>query len=130
MAGAILAARLQRVPVVIDGYVSTAAAALLHAAGVTRLVHAGAAADPGGRLAAEQRGVDRGRDRGVDQAGHARKVAAVEAALACHQGHLDDPLAVMALVRRRRARRCPPPPPPCRTPSWRRRPSRSSPARW
>lgn len=31
MAGAILAARLQRVPVVIDGYVSTAAAAVLHA---------------------------------------------------------------------------------------------------
>ena len=37
-----------------------------------------------------------GRGTGVDQAGHARKVAAVEAALACHQGHLDDPLAVMA----------------------------------
>ncbi|KAB1075241.1 nicotinate-nucleotide--dimethylbenzimidazole phosphoribosyltransferase [Methylobacterium planeticum] len=31
MAGAILAARLQRVPVVLDGYVATAAAAILHA---------------------------------------------------------------------------------------------------
>ena len=31
MAGAIIAARLQRVPVVIDGYVATAAAAVLHA---------------------------------------------------------------------------------------------------
>jgi nicotinate-nucleotide--dimethylbenzimidazole phosphoribosyltransferase len=31
MAGAILAARLQRIPVVIDGYVATAAAAVLHA---------------------------------------------------------------------------------------------------
>ena len=31
MAGAILAARLQRVPVVLDGYVATAAAAVLHA---------------------------------------------------------------------------------------------------
>jgi nicotinate-nucleotide--dimethylbenzimidazole phosphoribosyltransferase len=31
MAGAILAARLQRVPVVLDGYVATASAAILHA---------------------------------------------------------------------------------------------------
>jgi nicotinate-nucleotide--dimethylbenzimidazole phosphoribosyltransferase len=31
MAGAILAARLQRIPVVLDGYVATAAAAVLHA---------------------------------------------------------------------------------------------------
>jgi len=31
MAGAILAARLQRIPVVLDGYVATAAAAILHA---------------------------------------------------------------------------------------------------
>jgi nicotinate-nucleotide--dimethylbenzimidazole phosphoribosyltransferase len=31
MAGAILAARLQRIPVVLDGYVATSAAAILHA---------------------------------------------------------------------------------------------------
>ena len=31
MAGAILAARLQRIPVILDGYVATAAAAVLHA---------------------------------------------------------------------------------------------------
>ncbi|MGX7704666.1 nicotinate-nucleotide--dimethylbenzimidazole phosphoribosyltransferase [Methylobacterium sp. Gmos1] len=37
-----------------------------------------------------------GRGTGIDEAGFARKVAAVEAALTCHQGHLDDPLAVMA----------------------------------
>ncbi|MFE1600105.1 nicotinate-nucleotide--dimethylbenzimidazole phosphoribosyltransferase [Methylobacterium sp. ID0610] len=37
-----------------------------------------------------------GRGTGVDEAGFARKVAAVEAALARHAGHLDDPLAVLA----------------------------------
>ncbi|MEQ4598537.1 MAG: nicotinate-nucleotide--dimethylbenzimidazole phosphoribosyltransferase, partial [Methylobacteriaceae bacterium] len=39
MAGAILAARLQRVPVVLDGYVATAAAAILHAADPHALDH-------------------------------------------------------------------------------------------
>ena len=36
-----------------------------------------------------------GRGTGVDAGGHARKVAAVEAALAHHAGHLDDPLEVL-----------------------------------
>jgi nicotinate-nucleotide--dimethylbenzimidazole phosphoribosyltransferase len=39
MAGAILAARLQHVPVLLDGYVATAAAAVLHAADATALDH-------------------------------------------------------------------------------------------
>ena len=39
MAGAILAARLQRVPVVLDGYVATAAAAVLHALDPSALEH-------------------------------------------------------------------------------------------
>ncbi|MCJ2134481.1 nicotinate-nucleotide--dimethylbenzimidazole phosphoribosyltransferase [Methylobacterium sp. J-026] len=39
MVGAILAARLQRIPVVIDGYVATAAAAVLHAADPSALDH-------------------------------------------------------------------------------------------
>lgn len=39
MAGAILAARLQRVPVVLDGYVATAAAAILHAVDAGALDH-------------------------------------------------------------------------------------------
>lgn len=39
MAGAIIAARLQRVPVVIDGYVATAAAAVLHAIDPRALDH-------------------------------------------------------------------------------------------
>ncbi|KAA2236187.1 nicotinate-nucleotide--dimethylbenzimidazole phosphoribosyltransferase [Salinarimonas soli] len=37
-----------------------------------------------------------GRGTGVDDAGLARKVAVVEAALAQHAGHLDDPLEVLA----------------------------------
>ena len=37
-----------------------------------------------------------GRGTGVDAAGLARKVAAVEAALAHHSGHLDDPLEILA----------------------------------
>jgi nicotinate-nucleotide--dimethylbenzimidazole phosphoribosyltransferase len=43
MCGAILAARLARVPVLIDGYVATAAAAILHAADATALDHCMAA---------------------------------------------------------------------------------------
>jgi nicotinate-nucleotide--dimethylbenzimidazole phosphoribosyltransferase len=39
MAGAILAARLQRVPVVLDGYVATAAAAILHAVHPSTIDH-------------------------------------------------------------------------------------------
>ena len=39
MAGAILAARLQRVPVILDGYVATAAAAILHAVDPAALDH-------------------------------------------------------------------------------------------
>ncbi len=37
-----------------------------------------------------------GRGTGVDEAGLARKISAVEAALAVHAGHLDDPLEVLA----------------------------------
>ncbi|WP_430910380.1 nicotinate-nucleotide--dimethylbenzimidazole phosphoribosyltransferase [Methylobacterium sp. sgz302541] len=36
-----------------------------------------------------------GRGTGVDEAGIGRKIAAVEAALACHAGHLGDPLEVL-----------------------------------
>jgi len=39
MAGAILAARMNRVPVIVDGYVSTAAAAILHALNPSALDH-------------------------------------------------------------------------------------------
>ncbi len=43
MSGAILAARLQRIPVLIDGYVATAAAAILHAMRPDALAHCVAA---------------------------------------------------------------------------------------
>ncbi|HUE45085.1 MAG TPA: nicotinate-nucleotide--dimethylbenzimidazole phosphoribosyltransferase, partial [Aestuariivirgaceae bacterium] len=43
MCGAILAARLARIPVLIDGYVASAAAAILHAADATALDHCMAA---------------------------------------------------------------------------------------
>lgn len=36
-----------------------------------------------------------GRGTGVDDAGHARKIAAVDAALATHAGHLGDPLEIL-----------------------------------
>lgn len=39
MAGAILAARIEKVPVIIDGFVATAAAAILHAANASALDH-------------------------------------------------------------------------------------------
>jgi nicotinate-nucleotide--dimethylbenzimidazole phosphoribosyltransferase len=39
LAGAILAARLERIPVVLDGYVVTAAAAILHAVEPTAIDH-------------------------------------------------------------------------------------------
>jgi nicotinate-nucleotide--dimethylbenzimidazole phosphoribosyltransferase len=32
---------------------------------------------------------------GIDESGRARKIAAVEAALACHAGHLEDPLEIL-----------------------------------
>lgn len=36
-----------------------------------------------------------GRGTGIDDAGHARKVAVIEAGLARHAGHLDDPLEIL-----------------------------------
>lgn len=36
-----------------------------------------------------------GRGTGIDEAGYARKVAAIEAALERHRGHLDDPLEIL-----------------------------------
>lgn len=54
MAGAILAARLHRIPVILDGYVATAAAAILHAIDPAALDHCLAghvSAEPGHRRA-------------------------------------------------------------------------------
>lgn len=91
MAGAILAARLQRVPVVLDGYVATAAAAVLHALDPHALDHCIA-----GHLSAEgaHRDVlDRLGLRPVltldmrlgEASGAALAVGLLKGALACHR---------------------------------------------
>ena len=92
IAGAILAARLQRIPVVLDGYVATAAAAVLHALDPSALDHCVA-----GHLSAE------GAHREVlerigkipllalgmrlgEASGAALAMALIRAAAACHAG--------------------------------------------
>jgi nicotinate-nucleotide--dimethylbenzimidazole phosphoribosyltransferase len=92
LAGAILAARLNRVPVVLDGYVVTAAAALLHALDRSALDHCiaghvsaeGAHADVLQRLGKEpllQLGMRLG-----EASGAALAAGTIKAALACHRG--------------------------------------------
>ncbi|GJD47458.1 Nicotinate-nucleotide--dimethylbenzimidazole phosphoribosyltransferase [Methylobacterium crusticola] len=91
MAGAILAARLQRVPVVIDGYVATAAAAVLHALDPAALDHcvAGHLSAEGAHGAVLERlglvpllslGMRLGEGTGA-----ALALGLVKAALACHR---------------------------------------------
>ncbi len=92
MAGAILAARMQRVPVILDGYVVCAAAAVLHAAAPGILDHCIA----GHRSAEGQHGevlrrlgkeplLDLGMRLG-EGSGAALAAGIVKAALACHTG--------------------------------------------
>lgn len=90
IAGAILAARLERTPVVIDGYVATAAAGVLHAIDASALDHCVA-----GHLSAEKAHarllarlelrpvLDLGMRLG-EGSGGALAVAVVKAAAACH----------------------------------------------
>jgi nicotinate-nucleotide--dimethylbenzimidazole phosphoribosyltransferase len=92
IAGAILAARIERVPVVIDGFVATAAAAVLHALDASALEHCVA-----GHKSAEQAHgrllkrlelkpiLDLGMRLG-EGSGGALAVAVVKAAVACHTG--------------------------------------------
>jgi nicotinate-nucleotide--dimethylbenzimidazole phosphoribosyltransferase len=92
IAGAILAARLQNVPVILDGYVVTAAAACLHALEPSALDHCLA-----GHLSAEgahgealaRMGLRPLLDLGLrlgEGSGAALAVGVVKAALACHTG--------------------------------------------
>lgn len=92
MAGAVLAARLGRVPVLLDGYVSTAAAAVLERLRPGALDHclAGhASAEPGHRRLLERLGkrplleLDM---RLGEASGAALAVGLVRAAVACHTG--------------------------------------------
>lgn len=90
MAGAILAARLARIPVVLDGYVVCAAAAILHAMDPSALDHcvAGHVADEGAHRAVLQRLgkaplLDLGMRLG-EGSGAALALGVVKAAAACH----------------------------------------------
>jgi nicotinate-nucleotide--dimethylbenzimidazole phosphoribosyltransferase len=92
MAGAILAARMQRVPVVLDGYVVTAAAAVLHALNPVTIDHCLAghvSAEPAHRRVLEKLGLAPILDLGMrlgEGSGAALSIGVIKAALACHSG--------------------------------------------
>ncbi|MCR6629005.1 MAG: nicotinate-nucleotide--dimethylbenzimidazole phosphoribosyltransferase [Magnetospirillum sp.] len=92
MAGAVLAARLKRVPVLLDGYVCTAAAAPLEAACKGALDHcvvAHVSAEPGHRRLLDALGKEPLLSLGMrlgEASGAALAVGIVKGALACHTG--------------------------------------------
>ncbi len=92
MAGAILAARMQKVPVLIDGYVATAAAAILKAANPSALDHCligHVSAEPGHLRAIEKLGKTPLLALGMrlgEGSGAALAAGIVKAAAACHSG--------------------------------------------
>jgi len=92
IAGAVMAARRAAIPVVLDGYVSTAAAAVLHAARPGALDHclvAHASAEPGHRRLLEHLGQAPLLDLGMrlgEGSGAALAVFLLRAAVACHTG--------------------------------------------
>jgi nicotinate-nucleotide--dimethylbenzimidazole phosphoribosyltransferase len=92
MAGAILAARMQRVPVVLDGYVVTAAAAVLHALSPAAIDHCLAghvSAEPAHRRVLATLGLEPILDLGMrlgEGSGAALSIGVIKAALACHSG--------------------------------------------
>jgi nicotinate-nucleotide--dimethylbenzimidazole phosphoribosyltransferase len=92
MAGAILAARERRVPVLLDGFVAGAAAAVLHALEPTALDHVRAAhrsAEPGHKRLLERLGLRPLLDLDMrlgEASGAALAILLCRAALACHTG--------------------------------------------
>jgi nicotinate-nucleotide--dimethylbenzimidazole phosphoribosyltransferase len=92
MAGAILAARMGRVPVVLDGFCSAAAAAVLHAADPRALDHCVAghvSAEPGHRLLLDKLGKPPLLDLGMrlgEASGATLALSILKAAAACHSG--------------------------------------------
>jgi len=92
MAGAILAGRMQRIPVIIDGFVATAAAAILHAAEPTALDHClvgHVSAEPAHISAIEKLGKKPLLDLGMrlgEGTGAALAAAIVKSAALCHSG--------------------------------------------
>lgn len=91
-AGAILAARLNRIPVVLDGYVVTAAAAVLHALDPSALDHCVAghvSAEGAHREVLERLGLRPVLDLGMrlgEGSGAALAMGVIKAAAACHNG--------------------------------------------
>lgn len=92
MAGAILAARTQRIPVIIDGFVATAAAAVLYAADPTALDHClfgHVSAEPAHHKALDAMGKTALLDLGMrlgEGTGAALAAGIVKAAALCHTG--------------------------------------------
>ncbi len=92
IAGAVIAARLARTPVVLDGYTCTAAAAVLHAAHSQALDHclvAHRSAEPGHRRLLEKLGKAPLLDLGMrlgEASGAMLAVLVLKAACACHNG--------------------------------------------
>jgi nicotinate-nucleotide--dimethylbenzimidazole phosphoribosyltransferase len=92
MTAAILAARRQRTPVLLDGFTATAAAAVLHAIRPDAVAHCLAAhrsAEPGHRRLLEQLNLVPLLDLGMrlgEASGAAAAIPLLRAALACHTG--------------------------------------------
>jgi nicotinate-nucleotide--dimethylbenzimidazole phosphoribosyltransferase len=92
IAGAVLAARMGRVPVVLDGFASTAAAAVLFVIAPNMLDHclvAHVSAEPGHRLLLDKIGKRALFDFGMrlgEASGATLAVAVLKAAVACHTG--------------------------------------------
>ncbi|MGH6760162.1 MAG: nicotinate-nucleotide--dimethylbenzimidazole phosphoribosyltransferase [Phyllobacterium sp.] len=91
-AGAILAARVEKIPVIIDGFVATSAAAILHRANPEALDHCligHVSAEPGHRKMVEQLGKKPLLDLGMrlgEGTGAALAAGIVKAAALCHSG--------------------------------------------
>ncbi len=92
MAGAVIAARLQRIPVIVDGFVATAAVAVLHAMDPRALDHclfAHVSAEPAHRRALEAMGKEALLDLGMrlgEGTGAALAAGIVKAAAQVHDG--------------------------------------------
>ncbi|WP_428696609.1 nicotinate-nucleotide--dimethylbenzimidazole phosphoribosyltransferase [Stappia sp.] len=92
MAGAVVAARLQRIPVIVDGFVATAAVAVLHAMDPRALDHclfAHVSAEPAHRRALEAMGKEALLDLGMrlgEGTGAALAAGIVKAAAQVHDG--------------------------------------------
>ncbi|MEM8551268.1 MAG: nicotinate-nucleotide--dimethylbenzimidazole phosphoribosyltransferase [Pseudomonadota bacterium] len=92
MTGAILAARTQKIPVVVDGFVSTAAAALVHALShdaISHCIFAHRSAEKAHGRALQAMGVHPLLDLGMrlgEGTGAALAMGIIKAAAACHSG--------------------------------------------